>query len=168
MIWDSPFSPYTNYIKFPFPPSESLAWDFPLLPWRTVTCPSAHQISCYSFSSLSKHKEEGKTNPTPSYQLLQAAVSLGKNVTPHLSVDYRTGLGFLGKKNAFICPGFPIRQPFYCSPPSCMVFFPLSDTPAVGPVPLPKAALCPGHKESAQGCSTAHVFHCRDLLPSKA
>lgn len=101
VIWDSPFSPYTNDLKFPFPPSEPLAWDFPLLPWRTVTCASAHQISCYSSSSLSKHKE-GEKNPTPSYQLLQAAVSLGKNVTPHLSVGYGTGLGFLGKNCIYL------------------------------------------------------------------
>lgn len=44
VIWDSPFSPFTNDLKFLFPPSEALAWDFPLLLWRTVTCPSAHQI----------------------------------------------------------------------------------------------------------------------------
>lgn len=60
-------------------------------------------------------------------------------------------------KNAFICLGFPIRQPFYCSSPSCM-FFALSDTPAKGPVPLPKAALCPGHKEAGQPWDAKPMF----------
>lgn len=166
MIWDSPFSPYTNDLKFPFPPSEPLAWDFPLLPWRAVTCASAHQISCYSSSSLSKYKEGGKKSHS------QLSASSGscfpwKKCDPTSFSGLGTGLGFLGKKTAFICLGFPIRQPFYCSSPSC-IFFSLSDMPATGPVPLPKAALCPGYKETGQPRDAAQQSPCfsLDLLPS--
>lgn len=170
MIWDSPFSPCTNCLKFPFPPSEPLVWDFPVLPWRAVTCPSAHQISCCSSSSLSKHKEEGENRKSHS----QLSASSGscfprKKCDPDIFQWVMVLVWVSWGKNAFICLGFPIRQPFYCSLPSCMISA-LSDTPATGPVPFPKAALCPGHKETAQPWDETwgklHVFHWSDFLPA--
>lgn len=61
-------------------------------------------------------------NPTPSYQLLQAAISPGK-MWPHIFQCFMEPVWVSWGKNAFICPWFPIRQPFHCNPPSC-IFFP--------------------------------------------
>lgn len=111
---DFPLPCCTNDLMFPFPPSEAVTWDFPLLSWtpRAQTlCPPQDPAT------------PPATSPTPSYQLLQAAISLGKTWPCSFQCFMKLALVSWGK-NAFICPGFPIRQPFYCSPPSC-IFFPL-------------------------------------------
>lgn len=121
MTWDSPFCPCTNHFKFPFSYSETPAWDFPPLSWRPVALnPCLAEILLLLQQSLHTQKGEKKSHS-------QLSASSGshfpwKNVAPYLSVFYGTGLGFLGKKRAFICLRFPIRQPFYCSPPSCTFF----------------------------------------------
>lgn len=119
MTWESPFSPYTNDLKFPFPYTELPSFppletcDLEPLPIRNPATPPA----------ASPNTKGGKGKSHSQLSASSGSHFPWKNVAPYLSVFYGTGLGFLGKKNAFICLGFPIRQPFYCSPPSC-IFFP--------------------------------------------
>lgn len=97
---------------FPFPPSKWVTWDFPLLSWAPMArtlCPPQDPATLPA------------TSPTPSHQLLLAAISLGKTWPHSFQRSMKLALVSWGK-NTFLCPGFPIRQPFYCSPPSWIFF----------------------------------------------
>lgn len=90
------------------------------MPW--TPCPSEILLLFQQPSNTNGGVEE--RNPTPSYQLLQAAISLVKNVGPHLSVLCGPGLGFLGK-STLICWGF------LSDSPSIVVHFPVYFSPSL-------------------------------------
>lgn len=82
MTWESPFSPCTNDLKFPFPYAGPLTRDFPPLRRRPVIpCPPETLLL---FQQPLQTQRGGKKNPTPSCQLLQADISHGK-MWPHIS-----------------------------------------------------------------------------------
>lgn len=135
---------------FPSPPLENS--DLSLCPSDNPATPPAASLNT---------KRGGKKNPTPSYQLLQAAVSLGKKCDPTSFSWLWYCFGFPGEKMHLFVWGFlsdnasiVVHLPVWWG---CFFFF-LSDTPAVRPVPLPKANLCPGHEESGQPRDAASRF----------